>query len=229
MKFAHYVVALMLSGLVVLASVFVPIVVSSTSDLVEVKLGGPLPFLLQEQTDYDLSWPWQVYFYSLEIPTRILWPQLLLDVALVFGAIVVILRVILATSSLLPQHLLDLLPQFLQPPRSEPMKAVYHLGALVISGLLVLASVFVPITVSSKIDLAQMKLGLPLPFVIQNQSRYDPPFPWQFGFEFNPWETPTWILLPQFLIDVALVFGVIVVTIRVIEEVLLKTPLLRRQ
>lgn len=106
MKFVYYLAVLMLSGLVVLASVFVPVVVSSRSDLVEVKLGEPLPFLLQEQTGYDPSLPWQVYFYSpLEVPTRILWPQFLLDVTLVFGALVVILRVILPMSSLLPPGL----------------------------------------------------------------------------------------------------------------------------
>lgn len=72
---------------------------------------------------------------------------------------------------------------------------------------------------SSKIDLAQMRLGLPLPFVIQDQSLYDPPFPWQFSFTFNPWEMPTRILLPQFLLDVALVFGVMSFALYVFSKV----------
>lgn len=230
----YYLAAIMLSGLLVLESVFTPAIVSSRSELAQVKLGAPLPFVVQDHSRYDPSLydpslPWRVSFdSSLGVPTWIFWPQLLLDVALVSGAFVVVLHVILALFSLLLQRLFNLLPQFLQPPKSEPVKAVYHLGAFMLSGLLVLASLFVPVTVSSKIDLEQVKLGLPLPWVIQDQSRYDPPFPWRVHF-YSPLEVPTWILLSQFLFDVVLVFGAIVVTVRVIKEVLLRTLLLRRQ
>ncbi len=92
-----------------------------------------------------------------------------------------------------------------------------------LSGLLVLASVFLPVSVATGSDLAQVGLGAPLPFVLQDQTIYDPPLPWRVRF-YSPLEVPTWVLWPQFLPDVALVFGVIIFALHIFRRTFLKTP-----
>lgn len=110
------------------------------------------------------------------------------------------------------------------------MKFVYYPAVFMLSGLLVLVSLLLPVTVSNRSEIAQVKFGLPLPFVVQDQSHYDPPFPWQLDFNFNPWEpSPTRILWPQFLLDVAIVFGAITVVMRVTKAVVLSTLPPRRR
>lgn len=52
-----------------------------------------------------------------------------------------------------------------------------YLVAALLSVPLVLISVFVPVPVHTQADLAQVRLGLPLPFMIQNQTGYTPPYP----------------------------------------------------
>jgi len=73
---------------------------------------------------------------------------------------------------------------------------------------LVLSSVFAPVPVHTQPHLAQVRLGLPLPFMIQNQTGYTPPLPWQTQF-YSPWENPTHILLLELLLSLAIVFVVI--------------------
>lgn len=76
-------------------------------------------------------------------------------------------------------------------------------------------------TVYHSSDLLQVSLGLPLGFVLQNQSGYAPPFPWQTRF-YSPWENPTRILWPQFLLDVVLVFDVISLVLNACTVILLR-------
>ena len=83
-----------------------------------------------------------------------------------------------------------------------------YLVAALVSVSLVLTSVFVPVPVHTPADLAQVGLGLPLRFMVQNQSSYSPPLPWQTHF-YSPWENPTHILLPELLVSLTIVFVVI--------------------
>lgn len=83
-----------------------------------------------------------------------------------------------------------------------------YLVAALLSVPLVLISVFVPVPVHTQADLAQVRLGLPLPFMIQDQTGYTPPLPWQTHF-YSPWENPTHILLPELLLSLAIIFVVI--------------------
>lgn len=88
------------------------------------------------------------------------------------------------------------------------MKRSISLAALIISILLVLTSGFLPVTVESQTDLAQVELGLPWPFIVQNQGQITPPlFPWQTSVRI-PLENPTQILWSKLLLDVVTVFGV---------------------
>lgn len=55
-------------------------------------------------------------------------------------------------------------------------------------------SILVPVTVATKADLEAVELGWPLPYIIQNQSRLDPAFPFETRFR-SMLEYPTDVLL----------------------------------
>lgn len=81
---------------------------------------------------------------------------------------------------------------------------------LVLSILLVFSSVYWPVTVYSQADLynAKVKLGLPLPFVVQIQDLSLSSLPTHTSIRI-PLENPTQILLPKFILNVAIVFGIL--------------------
>ena len=62
-------------------------------------------------------------------------------------------------------------------------------------------------TIYREENFRHVELGLPLPFIVQDQS-ITPPLPWQTSFE-TPRENPTRIIWHQFLIDIFLVFGLL--------------------
>src|SRR3990170_1507010 len=68
-------------------------------------------------------------------------------------------------------------------------------------------TLYVPQTIYRQEDFRHVELGLPLPFIVQDQVK-SPPLPWQTSFE-TPRENPTRIIWPQFLIDIVLVFGLL--------------------
>lgn len=88
------------------------------------------------------------------------------------------------------------------------MKHSTYAAVLVLSVLLVLSSVYWPVTVYNQPDLvnAEIKLGLPLPFLVQNQDLSSSPRQTKIRI---PLENPTQILLPQFLLNLAIVFGML--------------------
>lgn len=101
--------------------------------------------------------------------------------------------------------------------------AVYmYVVVLILSVLFVLASVFFPITVYSKTDLFEIKIGWPLAFVVQDQRTYPPPFPSQTHL-YSVWENPTQILWLQFFLDIAIVFGAIILVLNLVNAISLRT------
>ncbi len=90
------------------------------------------------------------------------------------------------------------------------MKRSVYAFLLVLSVLLVLSSVYWPVTVYSQADLAnaEVKLGLPLPFVVQSQDLTLSSLPTHTKIRI-PLENPTKILLPKFISNVAIVFGML--------------------
>lgn len=60
-------------------------------------------------------------------------------------------------------------------------------------------------SVANKRDLASVDLGLPMPWLHQDQSVYSPPLPAHLG-PVSPWNNPTSISLGTLLADVALAF-----------------------
>lgn len=90
------------------------------------------------------------------------------------------------------------------------MKRSVYAVVLVLSILLVLSSVYWSVTVYSQADLAnaEVKLGLPLPFVVQSQDLSLSSLPTHTSIRI-PLENPTRILFPQFILNVAIVFGIL--------------------
>jgi len=94
--------------------------------------------------------------------------------------------------------------------RSRSGKLVCVVGMLLASLLLVLASAFLPFTVHRQSDLAQVRFGLPMQFVVQDQSRLTPPLPYRTSLS-SPWEFTTRILGVQFLVNIVIVFAMLCV------------------
>jgi hypothetical protein len=70
---------------------------------------------------------------------------------------------------------------------------------IVLFTLLVLISPFLTKdTIQSAEELKSVSFGFPWPFVIQDQSQYDPPFPYDASFA-SPWENPTTIDIGTFI------------------------------
>ncbi|MBW4637783.1 MAG: hypothetical protein KME05_06030 [Gloeocapsa sp. UFS-A4-WI-NPMV-4B04] len=86
------------------------------------------------------------------------------------------------------------------------MKHFVSIAIVISSVLLVLTSIYLPVTIYSQAQLAEVKLGLVLPFVVQTQYINPPLFPWQTSIR-SIWENPTQVLWPQFFLDVLIVFG----------------------
>jgi len=84
-----------------------------------------------------------------------------------------------------------------------------HLVLLLLSTGLVVASLWIPTTVHDRSDMESIQLGYPIRFVLQDNSRFDPPsFPWQYRLV-SPWESPTELKPLAFLGSVLLVLLVL--------------------
>jgi len=101
-----------------------------------------------------------------------------------------------------------------------------YAALLVLAIVLVLGSVHLPQTAYSKVDLFQVKCGLPLRYLIQDMSWRDPPYPWRMSCGFYALDDVSYILWPKFWLDVFIVFGTVVLVkdgIRLIPRSL-RTP-----
>lgn len=97
MKHSVYIALLIVSVVFVLTSLFFPVTVYIKAEFFEVPLGWPLAFVLQNQREYAPYFPWQTHIYSVwENPIRILWTKFFLNIAIVFGALSIVLNLIRA-------------------------------------------------------------------------------------------------------------------------------------
>ena len=92
--------------------------------------------------------------------------------------------------------------------RSGSGKLTCVVAMLLASLLLVLASAFLPITVHRQSDLGEVRLGVPMQFVTQDQSGLTPPLPYRTSFS-SPWEFPTRVLWAQLLLNIVVGFGML--------------------
>lgn len=101
------------------------------------------------------------------------------------------------------------------------MKHTVSIAIVILSVILVLTSVYLPVTVYSQLQLDRVKLGLLLPFVVQTQYINPPLFPWQTSIR-SIWENPTQVLWPQFFLDVAIVFGGLSLVLKFFKAIFLR-------
>ena len=66
------------------------------------------------------------------------------------------------------------------------------------------------VEVFNKDDLRALSCGWPLEFVVNDQSRLDPPFPWKISCLGSPLDNPFKFYWPQFIIDVLIFYALIV-------------------
>jgi len=90
-------------------------------------------------------------------------------------------------------------------------KLLVSTAFLCISFVFVSLSVFLPVPIYNRAELAQVKLGAPFKFVIQNQSMWPigypdgPLFPIRQAL-LSPWESPMQIIWWRFFLNIVVVF-----------------------
>ena len=92
---------------------------------------------------------------------------------------------------------------------------------VLISLFILLSTLSIPKTVFNKTDMEAVHLGYPIPFVTQNFTRYDPPFPWKYSFK-SPWEDGFKISWLNFLSSFAIILIVVGVVTEGIEKLFMK-------
>lgn len=86
-------------------------------------------------------------------------------------------------------------------------KLIKNIPLLLIAFIILLATLSIPKTVYNKTEMKELKLGYPLAFVIQDFTKWDPPFPYKFNFGL-PQEHPTQILWFNVLISYLIIFAI---------------------
>lgn len=91
-------------------------------------------------------------------------------------------------------------------------KFFLHILFFALACIVTLATAFRGVKVSNKADLGAVSCGWPLQFVVQDQSRKDPPYPWtvRCGLPVSLEDPIRFFHWPQFIID-ALVFYALIV------------------
>lgn len=71
---------------------------------------------------------------------------------------------------------------------------------------------FRDVKVFSKTDLSEVSCGWPLQFIVQDQSRKDPPYPWtvRCGLPFSLEDPIRFFYWPQFIIDILAFYAFII-------------------
>ncbi len=77
---------------------------------------------------------------------------------------------------------------------------VKQLSIAAVGLAILIATLFIPKTVYNKDEMKNVELGYPIPFITQDFTRYDPPFPYRYSFG-SPWEDPYRVLWNNFLLS----------------------------
>lgn len=91
---------------------------------------------------------------------------------------------------------------------ANKQKLIYIIDVFIISLFFLFSTFLLPLNVSTRAELAEIKLGWPFKFIIQDQTAYDVSLPAATHFS-SPWENPTSILWPQFFLSFTAVFLVL--------------------
>ncbi len=96
---------------------------------------------------------------------------------------------------------------------------------ILISVILTLLSILIPrgsfIYTGDKSELSDVRIGLPIPFVTQNLSNWDPPISYHQAIQlYSPLESPTRLLWPQFIFSLVIIFSIVFVAGELIRFVI---------
>lgn len=96
--------------------------------------------------------------------------------------------------------------------RTYEKKFLLHILFLALACIVTLSTAFRDVEVSNKADLGAVSCGWPLQFVVQDQSRIDPPYPWtvRCGLPFSLEYPIRFFYWSQFIIDVMAFYSIIV-------------------
>ena len=96
----------------------------------------------------------------------------------------------------------------------KPMrkKLLLHSFFLVLASLITISTAFKSVEVLNKSNLNHLSCGWPIQYANNGfgESRWDPPYPWTIRCINGGWGDPIRIYWPQFVIDVAFFYTVIV-------------------
>jgi hypothetical protein len=88
--------------------------------------------------------------------------------------------------------------------------------ALVAVGVTLATALLNQETIAGRSDLGRARFGLPLDWLVQDQSSLDPPFPFDATF-ISPWEYPASVALFPLVFDVLVVYAVLLVGLFVLR------------
>ena len=96
---------------------------------------------------------------------------------------------------------------------------------ILISVILTLLSILIPrgsfTYTGDKSELTDVRIGLPIPFVTQNLSHWDPPIGYRQAIQlYSPLESPTRLLWLQFIFSLVIIFSIVFVASEVIRFVI---------
>ena len=194
----NYVLLFLLASLFVSSTAFIPITINNNQEN-QSKFGLPIPFFIIQNPTIIIEDPYspnpdlQASFQTpQETPTQIVWHLFFIDIVVVFG----ILKLCTRGFKLMKHY-----------------RYLYSNTLLFFLTLIVLfTTLYVPQTIYHEEDFRHVTLGLPLPFIAQDQD-ISPPLPWQTSLE-TPRENPTRIIWHYFFIDVVVVFGILKLCMR---------------
>lgn len=75
-----------------------------------------------------------------------------------------------------------------------------------ITTIVIIFSTIAPTKTINNRDEQMVECGWPLPFMIVDESRWDPPYPWQYHCGFYNLEAPTQFLWPRFVYNFVVIF-----------------------
>ena len=100
-------------------------------------------------------------------------------------------------------------------------KIIKYLLIGFIALIIVIGTLSIPKTVYNKTDMQTVELGYPISFIIQDFTRLDPPFPWEYNFG-SPWEDPFRISWINFLLSYLIIFSITTFVVIGVEKLFIK-------
>lgn len=172
-------------------TLFIPKEVHTQEEMKAVAFGYPLSFFVQDFSRFTpMEFPQKFIFGTAvrDDPAYILWDRFIISYSIIFAVL-----------NLLP-FVWRKMPAYV---RSRAMKQAL---IFFLSGVILVATLFIPKEVYTQEEMKSLVLGYPFGFYVQDFSRYSPlEFPQQFNFG-SPWEDPAYVLWGRFIMSYLVIF-----------------------